>query len=59
MDNERSGIRNRLRQTHESQMCSTFVVINSQDMSIKTSYLLVRFIVLRYCYIWLYHIIIS
>ena len=25
MDDERSGIRNRLRQTHESQMYSTFV----------------------------------
>ena len=43
MDNERSGIRNRLRQTQESQIYSTFVLMNSQDMSIKTSYLLVRF----------------
>ena len=31
MDNERSGIRNRLRQTQESRIYSTFVLMNSQN----------------------------
>ena len=31
MDNERSGIRNRLRQTQESRMYRTFVLMNSQN----------------------------
>ena len=31
MDNERSGIRNRLRQTREHQIYSTCVLLNSQN----------------------------